>query len=486
MRTGTLYSESGQISWGKILPSPHVNVVTFSVHGRTISLYNETVEYGALTTEQEKRLVDLQKGLRTMIANPTQDFTELDAALKAYEDAQVNEDNIYDPKFADKRSSRVTQFYARDIHPNGQPHHHIYLQGYTPSSVQDLGQYIQRLHAQSAAVSEYCSRLPRKEDILRRIASTSSDSAASPQSELADLLIGKVDGKKLLENFREDVSAARIEDYIGEEAVMQRMQHIIGAIKDPESYRRAMRPVERKLLLSGPPGTGKTLFAMTVAHELGAKFFKPTFAKTGNVFQDAAGLNLSAILDALMEEAKKGPTVVLFDELDGMGTNATGDFLANSESGRRDALLTQIEKMNHPNLVIIGTTNKPTAIDPALQRPGRFGNPIEILPFTTPEVKARALHVFLQQQANEYSEKLENFVAPDVEQHFIDTIVPKLPAEVTGAELQALVKLAIAKRGDRYLQNGGRTQEYVTVQDMLDAIEEAFKGKSHTAMGFVS
>lgn len=142
-------------------------------------------------------------------------------------------------------------------------------------------------------------------------------------------------------------------------------------LKDPDAFRRiGIRPA-KGFLLYGPPGTGKTLLAKAVAREAQANFIA---TKSSDLLSKWYGESEQQIARLFARARQVAPTVIFIDELDslvparggGMGEPQVTERVVNTILAEMDGL----EELQ--SVVVIGATNRPTLIDPALLRPGRF------------------------------------------------------------------------------------------------------------------
>merc|ERR1719158_1496398 len=131
----------------------------------------------------------------------------------------------------------------------------------------------------------------------------------------------------------------------------------------------------RGVLLHGPPGTGKTLMARAVANETGAFFF---LINGPEIMSKMAGESESNLRKAFEEAEKNSPSIIFIDEIDSIAPKRDK---ANGEVEKRivSQLLTLMDGLKgRSNTVVIGATNRPNSIDPALRRSGRFDREIDI------------------------------------------------------------------------------------------------------------
>jgi transitional endoplasmic reticulum ATPase len=157
-------------------------------------------------------------------------------------------------------------------------------------------------------------------------------------------------------------------------------------ITHPEIFRRLHIRPHKGILFYGPPGTGKTLLARAVAHESGAHFVAVSGPEILNKFWGQSEAKLRSIFN---EARLKAPSIILFDEIDSFASSR--DMMSESfEATLVSQLLSLMDGLNSLGRVcVIATTNRPSALDPALRRPGRFDHEIEI---GLPDAEAR-LHI---------------------------------------------------------------------------------------------
>jgi len=136
------------------------------------------------------------------------------------------------------------------------------------------------------------------------------------------------------------------------------------------------------ILLYGPPGTGKTLLASAIASEMGARFLSVSIS---DVVKGLVGASERAIAEIFKQARQNVPCIIYFDEMQAVfGRRATA-----GEVGRKMVSQLLLEMDDLPGgLILIGSTNVPEAIDPALFRPGRFDRKLEIpLPDSITRIK---------------------------------------------------------------------------------------------------
>jgi cell division protease FtsH len=162
-------------------------------------------------------------------------------------------------------------------------------------------------------------------------------------------------------------------DVAGSEEAKAELAEVVEFLRSPDRFRRLGARVPRGLLLVGPPGTGKTLLAKAVAGEAGVPFFSICGSEFVEMF---VGVGAARVRD-LFAQARERPASILFiDELDAVGKarGVGGSIGGNDEREQTlNQLLTELDGFDTTSgLIVIGATNRPEILDPALMRPGRF------------------------------------------------------------------------------------------------------------------
>lgn len=144
----------------------------------------------------------------------------------------------------------------------------------------------------------------------------------------------------------------------------------------PQVYDQLGIPAPRGILLHGPPGVGKTHMARAIANEIGAHFVYVNGPEILSSVQGGTEANLRAIFEEAMESA---PSIVLIDELDALAPPRRDTGHIDARMGTQLlSLLDGLVAME--DVIVIGTTNRPEALDPALRRPGRLDRELLIGP----------------------------------------------------------------------------------------------------------
>jgi transitional endoplasmic reticulum ATPase len=251
------------------------------------------------------------------------------------------------------------------------------------------------------------------------------------------------------------VEAPRVrwEDVGGLDAAQTRLKEGVELpLKDPDAFRRlGIRPA-KGFLLYGPPGTGKTLLAKAVAREAEANFIA---TKSSDLLSKWYGESEQQITRLFQRARQVAPCVIFIDELDSL-VPARGSGAGEPQVTERvvNTILAEMDGLEElQSVVVIGATNRPNLIDPALLRPGRFD---ELVYVGVPNTEGRRRILSIQTQ------KMP--LAGDVD---LD-VVAKRTDRFTGADLEDVVRRAglIALR--RSLQS-----TEVTMADFEEALTES-------------
>ncbi len=215
------------------------------------------------------------------------------------------------------------------------------------------------------------------------------------------------------------------EDIGGLGKELQRIREMIELpLKYPAVFDRLGVEPPKGVLLYGPPGTGKTLIARAVAAETNAAFFVINGPEIINKFY---GESESRLRGVFQEAQKKAPSIIFIDELDALAPKRaeTGGEVERRIVGQLLALMDGLASRGQ--IVLIGATNQPNALDPALRRPGRFDREISL---RVPDVRGRneILHIHSKDAA----------LANDVDL----TRIAQLTPGFVGADLEALCREA--------------------------------------------
>jgi cell division protease FtsH len=175
-------------------------------------------------------------------------------------------------------------------------------------------------------------------------------------------------------------------DVAGAGEALAELREIRDYLADPSKYLDVGAAAPKGVLLVGPPGTGKTLLAKAVAGEADASFF----SLSGSDFVESlVGVGAARVRDLFRKARKASPAIIFIDELDAAGRKR-GAGIGQGNDEREQTLNQILVEMDgfagDGGLVVMGATNRPDILDPALLRPGRFDRQVVI---DVPDVHGR-------------------------------------------------------------------------------------------------
>ncbi|MFP3211383.1 MAG: AAA family ATPase, partial [Thermocladium sp.] len=217
-----------------------------------------------------------------------------------------------------------------------------------------------------------------------------------------------------------EVPKVRWSDIGGLAEAKQELQEMVEwPLKHPERFKKLGIKAPRGILLFGPPGTGKTLLAKAVATESGSNFIS---VRGPEVLSKWFGESEKAIREIFKKARMAAPAVVFFDEIDSIAP-ARGMTMDTGAMDRIVAqLLAEMDSISRlDDIVIIGATNRPDMMDPALLRPGRFDRIVYIPPpdkearFEILRVHTRNMPLAKDVDLEELANMLEGYSGADIE-----------------------------------------------------------------------
>ena len=162
------------------------------------------------------------------------------------------------------------------------------------------------------------------------------------------------------------------------EEAKEELQEVVDFLKTPKRFEALGGRIPRGILLVGAPGTGKTLLAKAVAGEAGVPFFNISGSEFVEMF---VGVGAARVRDLFAQAAGKAPCIIFIDELDALGKarvyNPMGGYDEREQT--LNQLLTEMDGFDtRKGVIIMGATNRPEILDPALLRPGRFDRQVVV------------------------------------------------------------------------------------------------------------
>ncbi|MBI4549981.1 MAG: ATP-dependent metallopeptidase FtsH/Yme1/Tma family protein [Candidatus Omnitrophica bacterium] len=190
-------------------------------------------------------------------------------------------------------------------------------------------------------------------------------------------------GKSRARQLSLDRQKITFKDVAGVQEAKEELQEIIEFLKDPQKFQKLGGRIPKGVLLMGPPGTGKTLLAKAVAGEANVPFFSISGSDFVEMF---VGVGASRVRD-LFEQGKRAAkqsgrgAIIFIDEIDAVGRQRFAGIGGGHDEREQtlNALLVEMDGFDtQEGVILIGATNRPDVLDPALLRPGRFDRTIVV------------------------------------------------------------------------------------------------------------
>ncbi len=246
------------------------------------------------------------------------------------------------------------------------------------------------------------------------------------------------------------------DDVAGIDEAKAELSEIVDFLRNPERYGRLGGRMPHGVLLSGQPGTGKTLLARAVAGEAHAAFFS---IAASEFIEAIVGVGAARVRDLFAKAKEAAPAIIFIDELDAIGRSRQGSVSVTGANDEReqtlDQILTEIDGFESSQaVVVLGATNRPDVLDPALLRAGRFDRRVVV---QAPDRAGRSAILKVHTRSIP--------LADDVD---LDALAASAPGMV-GADLANLANeaaLLAARRG----------HERVAMRDFTDSLEKILLG----------
>jgi len=254
--------------------------------------------------------------------------------------------------------------------------------------------------------------------------------------------------------YAEDEVKVKFTDVAGVDEAEDELKEIVEFLQNPKKYTNLGGRIPKGVLLVGPPGTGKTLLAKAVAGEAKVPFFSLSGSEFVEMF---VGVGASRVRDLFAQAEAKAPCIVFIDELDALGKTRVQSPLGSHEEREQtlNQLLAEMDGFDsRKGVIIMGATNRPEVLDPALLRPGRFDRQVLV---DKPDVRGREEILRIHSKAVK--------MAPNVDLK----VVAARTAGFAGADLANLVNEAA-------LLAARKNKEQVEMSDFEEAIDRLIAG----------
>jgi len=254
--------------------------------------------------------------------------------------------------------------------------------------------------------------------------------------------------------YAEDDVKVTFGDVAGVDEAAEELREIVEFLRNPKKYTSIGGRIPKGVLLVGPPGTGKTLLARAVAGEAKVPFFSLSGSEFVEMF---VGVGAARVRDLFRQAETKAPCIVFIDELDALGKVRVQSPVGSHEEREQtlNQLLAEMDGFDaRKGVIIMGATNRPEVLDPALLRPGRFDRQVVV---DKPDVRGREQILRIHVKQVKLSENVD---------------LPKIAARTAGfagADLANLINEAA-------LLAARRDKTEVEMADLDEAIDRIVAG----------
>ena len=267
-----------------------------------------------------------------------------------------------------------------------------------------------------------------------------------------------------------------------EELKQQMREEVIEPLHNPEEYHRYGVTIPNGMLLYGPPGCGKTFFAKHFAEEVGFNFMCITPATLKSRYVNATQENIAKMFKEAEENA---PTVIFIDEMNELVPNRDDGNVHEMSRSAVNEMLAQMDRTGEKGIFIIGATNYPNMIDPAILRAGRLDKKYYI---GVPDIEARMALFRLYLNKRPYDFGLDYHQLADMTQGYVSADIQLIVNDASRNALRQhskitmeLLKAAITNTTPSLSNN--ELRKYERIRAMMNG-EEMKKSNDRPRIGF--
>jgi cell division protease FtsH len=260
-------------------------------------------------------------------------------------------------------------------------------------------------------------------------------------------------GKSGAKVYVEAQTGKTFRDVAGQDEAKESLEEVVDFLHEPQKYASVGAKCPKGVLLVGPPGTGKTLLAKAVAGEAQVPFFSISGSEFVEMF---VGMGAAKVRDLFKQANEKAPCIVFIDEIDTIGKKRDSVNGGNDEREQTlNQLLAEMDGFDSSKgVVLLGATNRPESLDPALLRPGRFDRRI---PVELPDLAGREAILKVHARDVKITDNIDY------------SAIARATSGASGAELANIINEA-ALRAVRMKRS------FVTQEDLEESVETVIAG----------
>ena len=252
-----------------------------------------------------------------------------------------------------------------------------------------------------------------------------------------------------------------------EELKQQMREEVIEPLHNPEEYRRYGITIPNGMLLYGPPGCGKTFFAKHFAEEVGFNFMCITPATLKSRYVNATQENIAKMFKEAEENA---PTVIFIDEMNELVPNRDSCNVHEMSRSAVNEMLAQMDRTGEKGIFIIGATNYPNMIDPAILRAGRLDKKYYI---GVPDTEARVALFRLYLEKRPYDFGLDYQLLADMTKNYVSADIQLIVNEASRRAFRLHCKITMeilksAITNTKLSLNANELNKYERIRAMMN------------------
>lgn len=267
-----------------------------------------------------------------------------------------------------------------------------------------------------------------------------------------------------------------------EELKQQMREEVIEPLHNPEEYHRYGVTIPNGMLLYGPPGCGKTFFAKHFAEEVGFNFMCITPVTLKSRYVNATQENIAKMFQEAEENA---PTVIFIDEMNELVPNRVDGNVHEMSRSAVNEMLAQMDRTGEKGIFIIGATNYPNMIDPAILRAGRLDRKYYI---GVPDTEARMALFKLYLKERPYDFGLDYHQLADMTQGYVSADIQLIVNDASRNALRQHSKITMELLKDAITNtapslSNNELRKYERIRAMMNG-EEMKKSDDRPRIGF--
>lgn len=380
-----------------------------------------------------------------------------------------------------------------DIFSVGALYYHL-LMGMPPYFIQISDYKANRVDAQDLIIKQRSKPLRFSNDIkddVKAILSKALATQPEDRFESANEFIQAINGELLVQMSEDKIPEKKPKSDVikkgngfsaiaGMEELKETIRvDIIDALNKKQEYEEYGLSIPNGMLLYGPPGCGKTFFAEKMAEEIGFSFYQIKPSDIQSKWVNASQENIKNLFDDARENA---PSIIFIDELDALVPDRDTSNISHMNTTAVNEFLAQMNNCGEDGLFVVGATNRPNAIDPAVLRSGRLDKHV-YLPPPDFEAREKMFRIYLEKRPTDlginYSkiaEKTENYVSSDIKliadqasrealknkskitEEIILNVIKNTKSSLSKSELQKFITIKEKFEGNEYDEQKDRNR----------------------------